>query len=97
MASVNIPEVQNAGEAAKNAILVRATGVIPRMDRGGRDHGVYVSCGWRIVHDWSRIVTTRVATNGIIARENRTDGDDNCNDGGDDPPRHRIEFPRTKL
>src|SRR5690348_16996665 len=31
---------------------------------------------------------TRVATNGIIAGENRTDDDDDYNDSGDDPPCH---------
>jgi hypothetical protein len=67
-----------------------ASRILPRTDPGGRDYGVYVSCGWRIVHDCSRIVTTRVATNGIIAGENRTDDDENCNDDGDDPPSHRV-------
>jgi hypothetical protein len=83
--------------ALENAILVRTTRNIPLTDTGGRDYGVYVSCGWRIVHDCSRIVTTRVATNGIIAGENRTDDDENCNDGGGAPQVIVLDLSRTTL
>jgi hypothetical protein len=74
----------------EKGILVRTTRIIPRIAWGSWDHGVYVSCGWHIVHDWSRIVTTGVATNGVIASENCTDDNDNCNDRADEPPRPSV-------
>src|SRR5690242_5729233 len=43
-----------------------------------------------VLIDWSRIVTTGVATIGVIAGENCTDDNDNCNDRADEPPRPSV-------